>query len=82
MTEGHKFKLQGRLTAVKTALGEVAAWNEATLDACRFDELHALRYATEELKTAIDALIADRDAALLQTMERIAMIGGNVDVRG
>ncbi len=82
MTAGQRFKLEARTTAVKTALREVAAWNDATIDPCQADDLHALRHAADELKSAIDALIGERDAALLATLERIARIGGNVDVRG
>ena len=82
MTAGKRFVLEARAKAVQTALREVAAWNDVTIDPCQFDDHHALRYATEELKTAIDALIADRDAALHEAFERIAKIGGTVDVNG
>ena len=81
MTAGKRFVLEARAKAVQTALREVAAWNDVTIDPCHFDDHHALRHAADELKSAIDMLIADRDAALLGTLERIAMIGGTVDVR-
>jgi hypothetical protein len=87
MTAGQRFKLAARTSAVKAALRDVAAWTDADLDAMSVGDLAGLEHAAAELTDSIEMLIGERkalqrtDAQLLDTLARIATIGGTVDVR-